>query len=29
MVRMPGIAPLIQSYAGGQWTDRLLALPTF
>lgn len=29
VVRMPGLAPWIQTYAGGQWTDRLLALPTF
>ncbi|HTE61852.1 MAG TPA: hypothetical protein VK631_15975 [Solirubrobacteraceae bacterium] len=29
VVRMPGFAPFIQCHAGGQWTDRLLALPTF
>ena len=29
VVRMPGLAPFIQAHAGGQWTDRLLALPTF
>jgi hypothetical protein len=29
VVRMPGLAPFIRAHAGGQWTDRLLALPTF
>lgn len=29
VVRLPGLAPFIRTHSAGQWTDRLLTLPTF